>query len=123
MPKSIITDHIHLGINKIMCCLSVWEGSPPVDIVISGTNWWHSSLIRNHTLDLTDGSNTWHVCMYWVRLLHHNNNILPTYLGLTLSKVCTDHMYICGFNCHICMCVLYVSLYVSTALFICLDLL
>ena len=41
MPRCVMIDHIYLNI-KIYCCVFVWS-SPPVNIVISGTDWcWHA---------------------------------------------------------------------------------
>ena len=61
MPKSVISDHIYLGIYRIMCCMCAVGGSPVVDIVILGTNWcWHASTDKEVHLSyckVTDGIN------------------------------------------------------------------
>ena len=67
MPKSIISDHIYLGIYKTICCMCVVGGLPLVDIVILGTDCcWHAGTDKELHLSSTDGSNTQHVCIYWV---------------------------------------------------------
>ena len=51
-------------------------GSPPVDLVISGTDWcWCANTDQELDLSLTDGVNTWHGYIYWVLgfTLHANN--------------------------------------------------
>ena len=60
--------------------MGVVGGSPPVDIVILGTNWcWHAGTDNEAHLSyckVTDGIITWHACMYWFGLLYLTNNTL-----------------------------------------------
>ena len=39
-------------------------GSPPVDLVILGTNWWQMLTDKELDPSSTDGVNTWHACTY-----------------------------------------------------------
>ena len=53
---------------KYVACVFV-GGSPPVGLVISGTNWcWCADTDKEAHLSFTDGINTWHAQIYCVGL-------------------------------------------------------
>ena len=78
-------------------------GSPPVDLVISGTDWcWHPNTNLELHLSVTDGSNAWYAHIYWVLgFTLHANNVFFHILGPSIVRVeyrscfCSTITFVC----------------------------
>ena len=93
---------VNILLNTKICCMLIWGGSPPVNLVILDTDWcW-----------CTDTDKELHLSSYWWsqylaclhRLILNSTLQLQNYfshnLGPSIVKLCTD-IY-CVFNYHIC---------------------
>ena len=103
----LLVNHTHPNAkNMLHVCL--WVVHPPVDLVISGTDWcWCADNDKEAHLSFTDGINTWHAHIFVLDFTLHANNVFSIYFGPSIVKLCTDHI------CLQLSCLFVLSLYVT----------